>query len=567
MAKKPIEDDLLTGGSISSKGDKPAKKSANKPKVNVKISKNTAKVIKSVVCAVVIVALLVTYVATGAVRKGFIASLSLPAQTLTGVTVSNGEQKIKLKVSTYNFYYATTYNSLSSTKAQYEQYNLNPADMGLDVDFDKKLSKQTYTDSETNEVMTWQEHMNQLVLDSIEDTYTYYLAAVEANDGKEPELSAENQESLNSMLDSYRETANKYGYTLSGYLVKAMGKGVTEKVLVTETTRQYIAEEYKNSLTADVESKEYTADDVNAYKDAHLDDLKSADIMIFECENEDQAKEFKDKLNADSSNFADLASEYAVTDFEKTAYKDPAYSTIVGATRASLQSNKNYSISQADPHEHEEGEEHSDDEEATYSSIDWIMSSDRKAGDSYQSSTTVVSIVSPAALQERNTVNVRHILIAPETNDENTAVTDATAQQWDAAYEKAQGILNEWKSGEATEDSFAALVSANSTDTGSSSNGGLYENVVTGQMVNPFSAWCFDSSRSVGDTGIVKTQYGYHIMYFAGTGDEKIWEVNAKQALADEDGASQGKKLEEAYNIKVNWFGSRYFVKDIDIDS
>ena len=33
-------------------------------------------------------------------------------------------------------------------------------------------------------------------------------------------------------------------------------------------------------------------------------------------------------------------------------------------------------------------------------------------------------------------------------------------------------------------------------------------------MVKNFEDWCFDSSRSVGDTGIIETEYGYYVMYF-----------------------------------------------------
>lgn len=563
MAKKPMEDDLLTGGSLSSDKEKSSKKS-NK-KAAIKIAPKTAKIIKSVVCVVIVLALLAAYVATGTVRKGPIASTSLPAQTLTGLTVSNGEQKAKIKVSTYNFYYATTYNSLQSQIQQYAQYNMDPSQLGLDVNFDEKLSKQTYTDSETNETMTWEEHMNQMVLDSIESTYTYYLAAVAANDGEEPEITDEQKEELEETITSYTETANKYGYTLSGYLVRAMGKGVTEKVFRTEATRQYIAQNYQSSLSTDVEKRDYTSDDIAKYRDEHLSDFETVDIRIFECSSEDDAKAFKDALKADGSNFTDLASQYASTDFQKEAYKDAAYSTEIGVTRTLLTS-KGYAIAAADAHEHAEGEEHSEDEEVTYSGLDWIFSSDRKAGDVNQQSTSVVYIIAPASVQERNTVNVRHILIAPET-EENQSATDASAESWNAAYEKAQGILNDWKAGDATESSFAGLVSDNSTDTGSASNGGLYENVVTGQMVNPFSAWCFDAGRKAGDTGIVKTDFGYHIMYFVGTNDQKVWEYNAQQALAAEDGKTEGEKLEEEYTLKVNWFGSRYFEKDVDIDN
>ena len=617
MAKKQLDEDLLTGGSLNTEKDKQAKKaeklakkkskakekneqkrSALKAEIDAlkeakadetdekklekldakikklsdkysavgstpagKIPQKTAGIIKSVVCVVVIVALLVTYVATGAVRKGFIASLSIPAQYFTGLTVSNGENTAKIKVSTYNFYFATLYNSMLSQQSQYEQYGIDLADAGLDVDFDKKLSQQTYTDPDTEETMGWDEHMHDLVVDSIESTYTYYLAAVEANGGEDPEITDDQKTEINDALDSYQETASQYGYTLSGYLVQAMGKGVTESVFRTETTRQYIAQNYQEELSSGTEDTTYTEDDINAYKDEHLEDLQSVDIKIFECSSEDDAKAFCESLAADGSNFAELCTEYASSDFDKKAYADEGYSTELGMTRSALQS-RGYAIATADAHEHEDGEEHSDDEELTYSGLDWLFSSDRQAGDIYQYSTSVVYVIAPASLSDRNTVNVRHILIAPETDEEDADATTATDEQWTAAYDQARELLASW---DGTEDGFAALATENSTDTGSTENGGLYEDVVTGQMVNSFSTWCFDDSRKAGDTGIVRSEYGYHIMYFVGENDQKIWQYNAEQALLSEDSASAAEALEDEYTIKENWFGSRYFQKDVDI--
>ena len=73
-----------------------------------------------------------------------------------------------------------------------------------------------------------------------------------------------------------------------------------------------------------------------------------------------------------------------------------------------------------------------------------------------------------------NMVNVRHILIVPEETNDDGTYTDAA---WTAAEQKAQALLDEWKAGEHTEDSFAFLAAENSADTGSASNGGLYEGV------------------------------------------------------------------------------------------
>lgn len=61
------------------------------------------------------------------------------------MTVSNkeGSEKAKIKVATYNYYFALTYNNLRTRQQQYSQYGLDPKQYNLDVDFDKKLSKQT----------------------------------------------------------------------------------------------------------------------------------------------------------------------------------------------------------------------------------------------------------------------------------------------------------------------------------------------------------------------------------------------------------------------------------------
>ena len=85
-------------------------------------------------------------------------------------------------------------------------------------------------------------------------------------------------------------------------------------------------------------------------------------------------------------------------------------------------------------------------------------------------------------------------------------------------------------------------------------------------MVNTFGNWCFDSSRKVGDTAIVQSTYGYHIMYFVGPTDMPVWKYTAKQALASDDTQAIANSLDESYKIKTNWFGSRFFEIDTDID-
>lgn len=562
MAKKELNDDILAGGSISS-GKEKSKKAKGVKMPKVKIAKNTAKAIKSVVAVVIVLALLVTYVATGAVRKGFIHSTLQWTTGITAVTITNDDgDKIKVPVSVYNYYYASTYNSLKSTQEQYSQYGLDPADMGLDVDFEKKLSSQKTTNDD-DEVITWAENLQDQVVETIKSTYTYYNEAVKANNGEEPEITEEQQSELDETMAQFKEQAEKYGYTLSGYLVKALGKGVTESVYRRETTRSYIAQNYSQTLSDEITETEYTDEQISAYKDEHLDELQSVNIRLFEASTEDIAKEFAGKLNADGSNFTELAAEYASEGFDKSYYAEDGASTYLEATKSTLQRG-GFAIATAE-HNHAEGEEHSDDEEESYPGLDWLFSADRKAGESYQYSTSVVYILSPVSLSDANLINVRHILVSPvDTTDSSASAKTATDEQWAEAYAKAQDILNQYNSGDKTAESFAELAKANSSD-GSASNGGLYENVYPGQMVTPFNTWCFDN-RSVGDTAIVKSEFGYHVMYFDGTADQKVWQYTAEQALAAEDSKTEAEKLQDAYTAKLNWFGSRYIEIDTDID-
>ena len=103
-----------------------------------------------------------------------------------------------------------------------------------------------------------------------------------------------------------------------------------------------------------------------------------------------------------------------------------------------------------------------------------------------------------------------------------------------AAKAAAEEILASWKSGEATEESFAALANEKSAD-GDGTTGGLYENVYPGQMVVNFNDWCFDSARKPGDTGIVETEYGCHVMYFVGDSDMTYRDYQIENQLRNAD--------------------------------
>ena len=133
-------------------------------------------------------------------------------------------------------------------------------------------------------------------------------------------------------------------------------------------------------------------------------------------------------------------------------------------------------------------------------------------------------------------VDVRHILFFPEgATSSNVTSKEWPEEAWAAAEAEAKSVLDQWLAGEATEESFAALANEHSDDNdGKVTNGGLYEDVYVGQMVKNFEAWCFEEGRKAGDTGIVKTEFGYHLMYFVRADNEADEWVFADERVAGE---------------------------------
>lgn len=120
--------------------------------------------------------------------------------------------------------------------------------------------------------------------------------------------------------------------------------------------------------------------------------------------------------------------------------------------------------------------------------------------------------------------DVRHILIMPEGEKTDGEYSKA---QWDACLQEAEKILDMWKTGEATDASFAEFANTYSEDGGSNTTGGLYEGITSSSnFVENFRNWAVDASRQPGDTGIVQSNYGYHIMYYVD--GEPMWMTAAR---------------------------------------
>lgn len=108
------------------------------------------------------------------------------------------------------------------------------------------------------------------------------------------------------------------------------------------------------------------------------------------------------------------------------------------------------------------------------------------------------------ARQVPDTVKIRHVLVATQ---QQTPTGDFVPVREDAVAKKIiDSVQMLLKSGV----SFDSLVNKYSDDPGSKATGGVYDNVTTGRMVPAFNDFIF--THKTGETGIVKTDYGYHFV-------------------------------------------------------
>ena len=168
----------------------------------------------------------------------------------------------------------------------------------------------------------------------------------------------------------------------------------------------------------------------------------------------------------------------------------------------------------------------------------WLMDAARRSGDitvvdAESGDGSYVVVFVSRNDNHYNTANVRHILINATADEDGSYSDEALA----AAKARAEEILAEWKSGDATEESFAALAEQYSEDAGSNTNGGLYENVIQGQMVKEINDFLFAAGRKSGDTAVVYgtngNYAGYHVVYYVGEG-EQYSDMIAESALQSE---------------------------------
>ncbi len=389
----------------------------------------------------------------------------------TTAVVADGH---KLSPAMMNFFYVNETNEMASY-------------LGSTLSTDVPLSEQAYPGDEFE---TWADYFLDYAAHRAADTYAIYDDAM-ANGFTLSESGKANIESELSMTELY---AQVYGVSANAMVANNFGTGTTMKLYEEYLTINAVVNEYTAAKSSE---PTYTSTQLNEYYGENKEDFDGVTFRYFSVTPSvlDQAEGEEDLAACEEA--ANAIAEAGKGNEEGYLEAVKAYMTEEDAANAETSTLFEDTIIASCSDEFHE----------------WLSDDARVEGDIFvvaedETGYAVLYFVR----NEDHTFqmpNVRHILISADSSADEATKAEAEA--------KAQEILDQYLAGDQTEEAFAELAKANSADNAEA--GGLYENIAPGTMVDSFDAWCYDEARQVGDTGIVETKYGYHVMYFSGYGD------------------------------------------------
>lgn len=421
----------------------------------------------------------------------------------------------KISIGMYDYYYA-------SIVSYYEQY----ASYGYyNLDTTKDYSKQYTTDDDGNKI-SWQKFFETEALKEVEQITTYYSKALEEG----VTLTSTQKKTIDKQISTLKDSASQNDVSLDQYIKANFGAYCSEDTIRLMLEQYYLSANYKGKFKSETK---VTDNDVDKYYNEHKNDYKKIEFYYIaspydatddNSKNESikTAEKIMAKMKDKKSVIAlvpEVYSSYIDSQVKSSMEQDSTLTEKKAREEAvkSYESNAVATVSGS--------ESPFDDKMNT-----WLFSDDTKVGskkyyiDEDAGYIYIVLKTSKASVEEDETYTVRHILVAPESDSDSSSSTSGeteyTDEQWAAAKKEADSILAKFNKTDKSEYEFAKLAEQYSTDSASTSSGsndsfgGLYESVTLGQMVPDFEKWSIDDSRKYGDTGIVKSDYGYHIMFF-----------------------------------------------------
>lgn len=408
--------------------------------------------------------------------------------TINGTYVTvNGEKISRVE---FDYYYQTALNEYISTNGMYLSY------FGLDLSGD--LSKQMYS-----ETLTWKDYF--------EETAVRNIAR---NKGMLKEAEAEGftydtAEEYREYEEMLEETASENGYTVKNYVKELYGAYATPSRIKPYIEEALYAAAYYDKVAEGVAP---AMEEIESY---YAENKASYDSVDYYMETVDA------QLPTEPTELADPveepeegAEENGEESGEQEAYQ-PSEAEIAAAMEAAKEE-ADKAVKTIREGELHEGSRRS----AINSNIrDWLFDEARKKGD-----TDVIE----------DTANHRYYVVCfMDRYLQDTPSADLHIAMTEKG--NGQAVMDEWKSGEATEESFGEICDKYNDPAIVSAKGGLVEGAMPSSLPDELKSWMIEETRQKGDTVVLspETEEYDYVVYYVGPNDAE-WIMNIGNTLINQ---------------------------------
>lgn len=411
--------------------------------------------------------------------------------------VINGEEVNKVE---FDYAYNTSKNNYITQYGSYLSY------FGLDTS--KDLSTQMYS-----ETLTWQDYFEQNAVESLKQNKALMAEAKAAG------FTYDTTDEYNTFKETIKTSAAAAGVSDKEYVRSIYGSYATMGRIEEYVKNDMVMNAYYQKLQEDNAPSD---DEIQSYYEENKATYDSVDYRLttIEADLPTEPTELADPVEETAATTDTTATDgTAATDATASDSTDTAYQPSDAEIAKAMEDAK-VLADDAEQTVAKDGEAHENEQKSSvnYLISDWLFDDARKAGD-----TTVITndnshcyyvvAFEQRYLDETSSADVR-VIIPTE---------DKTGEE----------ILEEWKSGAATEDSFAELCKKYTQDTSAAENGGLFEQVTKSGMTEELSSWIFDSSRQAGDTVAITVSDTTYVLYYIGQ-DQPEWKINIKNTLVSQ---------------------------------
>ena len=406
--------------------------------------------------------------------------------------VVNGEAVNKVE---FDYQYNLTKNNYITQYGSYLTY------FGLDTS--KDLSTQMYSDT-----LTWQDYFEQNAVESLKQNKALMAEAKAAG------FTYDTTDEYNTFKETIKTSAASAGVSDKEYVRSIYGSYATMGRIEEYVKNDMVMNAYYQKLQEDNAPGD---DEIQSYYEENKATYDSVDYRLttIEADLPTEPTELADPVEETAADTTGTTDGTAATDSTQDTAYQPSDAEIAKAME-----DAKVLADDAEQTVAKDGEAHENEKKSSvnYLISDWLFDDARKAGD-----TTVITndnshcyyavAFEKRYLDETPSADVR-VIIPTE---------DKTGEE----------ILEEWKNGAATEDSFAELCKKYTQDTSAVENGGLFEQVTKTGMTEELSNWIFDNSRQAGDTVAITVSDTTYVLYYIGQ-DQPEWKINIKNTLVSD---------------------------------